>query len=160
MKWFFFPLRGVMVCANVFGQGRKVAAGRSPASVVHRDRRILAFMTNSPANRGHLLVIPHAHASQLADLEPDLGADLFRAGQRLGAALRKSTHRCDGINLFLADGEAASQLVSHVHLHVIPRFVGDGFKLNPKGGVTTWETMPSREELDADAAAIRTVLAV
>jgi len=64
-----------------------------------------------------------------------------------------------GLNLFLADGEAASQLVPHVHLHVIPRFAGDGFKLNPKGGVTTWENMPSREDLDAAAGAVRVALA-
>ena len=126
--------------------------------MVYRDSRLLAFMANAPVNPGHLLVIPHEHASTLADLAPDLGADLFRAAQRFGAALRRSALRCEGINLFLADGEAASQLVSHVHLHVIPRFAGDSFKLNPRGGVTTYENMPAREELDIAAAAVRAAL--
>jgi diadenosine tetraphosphate (Ap4A) HIT family hydrolase len=115
-------------------------------------------MANAPVNPGHLLVIPKFHAESLADLEPNLGALLFRAAQHLGAALRRSTLRCQGLNLFLADGEAASQLVPHLHLHVIPRFTGDSFKLNPMGGVTTWENMPSRDELDAAAAAIRVAL--
>jgi histidine triad (HIT) family protein len=135
-----------------------IAAGREPASFIHRDSRLLAFMSNAPVNPGHLLVIPQKHASTLADLAPDLGADLFRAAQRFGAALRSSGLRCQGINLFLADGAAASQLVPHVHLHVIPRFAGDTFELNPKGGVTTFRNMPTRGELDTAAAAVRAAL--
>jgi diadenosine tetraphosphate (Ap4A) HIT family hydrolase len=136
----------------------EIAAGREHASFVHRDRDVLAFMSNAPVNSGHLLVIPKVHARGLADLEPDIGALLFRTAQHLAAALRSSTLRCDGLNLFLADGEAASQLVPHLHLHVIPRLADDGFKLNPRGGVTTWENMPSRDELDTAAGAIRVAL--
>jgi diadenosine tetraphosphate (Ap4A) HIT family hydrolase len=136
-----------------------IASGREPASFVHRDPKLLAFLSNAPVNPGHLVVIPHEHAPMLADLAPDLAADLFRAAQRFAAALRSSSLRCEGINLFLADGEAASQLVSHVHLHVIPRFAGDSFKLNPKGGVTTFENQLTRDELDVAAAAVRAALA-
>lgn len=135
-----------------------IAAEREPASFVHRDRDVVAFMANAPVNPGHLLVIPRAHARTLADLEPALGALVFHAAQRLGAALRLSAHRCEGVNLFVADGEAASQLVPHMHVHVIPRFHGDRFALNPNGGVTTWENMPSRDELDAAAEAVRAVV--
>ncbi len=116
-------------------------------------------MSNAPVNPGHLLVIPHEHATSLVDLAPDLAAALFQAAQRLASALRSSTLRCEGLNLFLADGAIASQLVPHVHLHVIPRFAGDSFKLNPRGGVTTVENMPPREELERAAAAIRAALA-
>jgi diadenosine tetraphosphate (Ap4A) HIT family hydrolase len=115
-------------------------------------------MSNAPVNPGHLLVIPKVHVRGLAEIEPDLGALVFRVAQRLEAALRNSTLRSEGVNLFLADGESASQLVPHIHLHVIPRFGGDKFKLNPRGGVTTRENTPSREELDTAAEAIRTAL--
>ena len=117
----------------------EIVAEREPASIVHRGDGVLAFMTIAPVNPGHLLVVPEAHAVNLAALDPDLGAQVFVTAQRLAAALRRSALRCEGVNLFLADGEAASQLVAHVHLHVIPRFAGDRFRLNPKGGVTTWE---------------------
>jgi diadenosine tetraphosphate (Ap4A) HIT family hydrolase len=137
----------------------EIVAGREPASFVHRDSELAAFMSNAPINPGHLLVIPREHAPSLADLAPDLAASLFRAAQRLGSAIRSSALRCEGINLFLADGVAASQLVPHVHLHVIPRFAGDTFKLNPRGGVTTFERMPPREELERVAATIRAALA-
>jgi diadenosine tetraphosphate (Ap4A) HIT family hydrolase len=79
--------------------------------------------------------------------------------QRLALALRGSKLRCEGFNLFLADGAVASQLVPHVHLHVIPRFAGDTLRLNSRGGVSTFENVPAREELDRAAAAIRVALA-
>jgi diadenosine tetraphosphate (Ap4A) HIT family hydrolase len=116
-------------------------------------------MSNAPVNPGHLLVIPHEHAPSLAELAPDAAAALFRAAQRLGAALRNSTLRCEGLNLFLADGAVASQLVPHVHLYVIPRFAGDNFQLNERGGVTRFQNMESREELELAAAAVRAALA-
>jgi len=80
-----------------------------------------------PVNPGHLLVVPTTHAVGLADLDPDTGAHLFRTAQRMAAALRASGIRCEGVNLFLADGKAANQEVFHAHLHVIPRFRRDGF---------------------------------
>ena len=136
-----------------------IAAGREPASFVRRDTEITAFMTNAPVNPGHFLVIPRSHVATLSELAPDLAGSLMRSAQQLAAALRASSLRCDGINLFLADGPAASQLVPHVHLHVIPRFGGDDFKLNAKGGVTTFEHMPPRSELESAAAAVRAALA-
>jgi histidine triad (HIT) family protein len=137
----------------------EIAAGREPATFIQRDSDLLAFMSNAPVNPGHLLVIPQQHVSSLSEISPELAAALIRAAQRFGAALRRSTLRCEGLNLFLADGAAASQLVPHLHLHVIPRFKGDRFKLNSRGGVTTFESMRPREELDAAAAAIRAALA-
>ena len=136
----------------------EIAAGREPASFIHRDSDLLVLMSSAPVNPGHLLVIPQLHRSSLSELAPELAAALFRQTQRFGEALRSSTLRCEGLNLFLADGAAASQLVPHVHLHVIPRFAGDSFKLNSRGGVTTFENMSPREELDAAAAAIRAAL--
>lgn len=69
-------------------------------------------------------------------------------------ALRRSGLRCEGVNLFLADGEAAFQEVPHAHLHVFPRFEGDGFRLAGR-----WGSNPPRAELDANAAAIAAALA-
>jgi histidine triad (HIT) family protein len=136
----------------------EISAAREPASVVYHESGLLAFMANAPANPGHLLIIPKVHTSTLCELDSGLAARILPVAQLLGTALRKSTLRCEAINLFLADGEAASQLVPHVHLHVIPRFAGDSFKLNARGGVTTWERMPSRAELDRTAEAVRIAL--
>ncbi len=104
----------------------EILAGRQPASIVHRDDVSCAFMDIFPVNPGHVLVIPTTHAAVLAELEPEAGAQLFRVGQQLAAALRRTELRCEGVNLLLADGEAAGQEIFHVHLHVIPRYRGDG----------------------------------
>ena len=71
----------------------------------------------------------------------------------MAAALRRSGVPCQGVNLFLADGEAAFQEVFHVHLHVLPRNPGDGFRIHAK-----WRT-PSRAELDSVATRVRTASA-
>lgn len=133
----------------------EIAAGRGLASIVFRDDRCTAFMDIQPVNPGHLLVVPNQHAAFLADLDEDTGAHIFRIAQRLAAALRKSGLKCEGVNLFLADGEAAMQEVFHVHLHVIPRFEGDGFglKYGPNNFVFT-----GRPELAATAEKIRKAL--
>jgi histidine triad (HIT) family protein len=126
----------------------EIVGGRSPSSVVFQDERCIAFMDIQPVNPGHLLVVPIEHAATLSDLDEDVGAHVFRVAQRLAGALRASGIRCEGINPFLADGESAGQEVSHVHLHVLPRFYGDGFGL--RFG-PNYANKPDRQELEAAA---------
>ena len=132
----------------------RILKGELEASFVYRDDVCSAFMDIQPINAGHLLVIPNRHAPSLADLGAEEGAQIFRVAHRLSAALRKSGVRCEGINFLLADGEAAMQEVFHVHLHVIPRFTGDGFGLKFPPG---YFQKPEREELNEAAERIRNV---
>ena len=132
----------------------EIVAGQALASVIYEDETALAFMDIQPVNLGHLLIIPRRHASFLADLHEATGAHLFRVAMRMAEALRRSGIRCEGVNLFLADGEAAFQEVFHVHLHVFPRFAGDPFKIE-----ADWSVRPARAELDALAATIRSAYA-
>jgi histidine triad (HIT) family protein len=123
-----------------------IALGEATASMVHTDDVALAIMTIGPVNPGHVLVMPRRHAAFLADLDEATGMHLFKIAMRVAAAIRRSGVRCEGINLFLADGEAAFQDVFHVHLHVFPRFAGDAFRID-----ADWSVTPSRPELDAMA---------
>ena len=129
--------------------------GVIPASIVYSDEKVLALMDIQPVNRGHVLVIPKAHAAQLSELNPETGGHMFKVAMRMADALRHSGIKCEGINLFLADGEAAFQDVFHVHLHVIPRFVGDGFGL--RFG-SDYGFKPDRAELAAVAEKIKRAL--
>jgi diadenosine tetraphosphate (Ap4A) HIT family hydrolase len=129
----------------------RIVARTEEASVVYEDDRVIAICDLYPVNPGHLLVITKAHAVGLDDLNVTDGCQMFAVAQRLAAALRQTDLRREGINLFLADGEAAFQEVFHVHLHVIPRYVGDNFKLD--SGQSTTPT--ARRELDAVAGRIR-----
>ena len=132
-----------------------ILAGRLPASVVLRDGRCMAFMDIQPVNAGHVLVVPEDHAPRLADLPEDAGVHMFLTAQRVAAALYGSGLDCEGVNLFLADGEAAGQEVFHVHLHVFPRFDGDGFGL--RFG-PSYADRPGRRELEEAAERIRDAL--
>ena len=133
----------------------RILAGELPASFVHRDDRVAAFMDIRPVNPGHVLVVPVRHAAHLADIDETMASDLMRVAHRVTAALRSSSVRCEGVNLFLADGAAAMQEVFHVHLHVFPRYGGDGFGLRfgPEYGKP-----PARVALDAMAAELRGAL--
>ena len=129
----------------------RLVAGEEEVSVVHEAERTVVFMDIQPVVRGHMLVVPRAHAAYLADLDPDDGAAVFRSGQLAAAALRASSLRCEGVNLFLADGEAAGQEVFHVHLHVLPRYEDDGFGLR----LPPDYSIRPRAELDEAAESLR-----
>ncbi len=130
----------------------EILDGTIPSSPVYRDRRCVAFMDIRPINDGHLLVVPIHHTASLSGLDDEDGAHLFRIGRQLAQALRQSGLPCDGVNFHLSDGKAAGQEVFHVHLHVIPRFFGDGFGLRfgPRFGRN-----PARTELNATAEKIK-----
>ena len=130
----------------------RIVARQESASLVYQDERAVAFMDIRPAVPGHLLVIPRAHSAALAGLDPVDAAHLMRVAQRMAAAVRGSGMRCEGVNFFLADGEAAGQDVFHVHLHIIPRYPGDGMRIG-----AAW-SLPDRADLDAQAQRIRAAL--
>lgn len=128
----------------------QIVTGVSPSTALYESTSLLAIMDIDPVTPGHLLVIPKAHLPDLADLTDDLASEMFSVARRLAAALRRSNVRCEGVNLFYADGEAAFQEVFHSHLHVFPRFSGDGFTIS-----ANWGSDPSRSELESIAEAIR-----
>ncbi|HZZ50313.1 MAG TPA: HIT family protein [Pseudonocardia sp.] len=130
-----------------------IADGSQPASVVVDDGDVLAFCDLQPVHPGHLLVIPRAHASGLAELPARDGQLMFALAHRLAGAVRRSGLPCDGVNLFLADGAAAGQEIHHVHLHVVPRITGDGTLR-----ITASWSLAARHELDETARLVRSAL--
>ena len=130
----------------------KLLSGELEVSMVYRDELCSAFMDLHPINPGHMLVVPNRHAGYLKDLDEEEGAQIFRIAQRLTAALRRSGLKCEGVNFFLADGEAAGQEVFHAHLHVFPRFEGDGFSLRLPPG---YGPDAARKDLNEAAQRIR-----
>ncbi len=130
----------------------RIVAGTADVSVVYEDDRLLAFCDVNPVNPGHVLIIPKTHCVGLADLEVADGSRMFAVAQRLAAAVRSIGVRCEGVNLSLADGEAAGQEIFHVHLHVIPRYRGDYFRLD------SGQRRASRTDLDDIAARVRAKL--
>jgi len=122
--------------------------GKIPSAKVYDDERTLAFMDINPLTRGHCLVATKAHAATLYDAEvEDLKAAIATAKKVAGAIRRALTP--DGLNVLQANGAAAFQSVAHFHLHLIPRWTGDG-----KG--FDWKQVPgAREEIMGTADRIR-----
>jgi histidine triad (HIT) family protein len=128
----------------------QIVAGDADATFIYTDETVVVFLDINPVTPGHTLVVPRAHLPALSDVDPGTGAHMFNVAQRVAKALRASGLRCDGVNLFYADGEAANQTVFHSHLHVFPRSDGDGFRL-----IADMQTQPSRRELEATGEQIR-----
>ena len=126
----------------------KIVAGELPATIVAEDERTIAFMDIHPATRGHVLVIPRAHARDLYAVDPaDLQAVALTA-QRLAMRVRDNLG-ADGVNLLNSNGTAAWQTVFHFHVHVIPRYEGDPLRL-------PWVPAPgAMDEIQAAAAQLR-----
>ncbi|MBI1958554.1 MAG: HIT family protein [Candidatus Rokubacteria bacterium] len=103
----------------------KIRDGQLPALKIHEDQRTLTIMDINPLNSGHCLVVTKAHAPTLfeADAE-DLQAAIV-AAKKVALAIQQGL-KPDGLNLLQANGAAAFQSVPHFHLHLIPRWNGDG----------------------------------
>src|SRR5919201_4270729 len=131
-----------------------IVRGDAEGSFVHPDDLVAAFLDIRPINPGHLLVIPNEHVPLIRDVPADVRQRLFDLSITIGDALR-AAERADGVDLFLADGEAAGQEIPHAHVHVIPRFKGDGFTIDARA----WkEPQPSRAELDQLAEEISSAM--
>ena len=113
----------------------KIAAGEVPSMRVHEDDRVIAIMDIFPATRGHVLVIPRAHATDLHDISADdLAAAAVVTKRLAGRAVRGLG--ADGVTILQSNGAAAWQTVFHYHVHVIPRYRDDPLVLPWRPGAT------------------------
>ena len=134
----------------------KIIEGAYTSNKIYEDDSILAFMDIQPVNKGHLLIVPKKHVELIADLDDETSSKMILLANRINIAMRSSGIKLEGVNYFLADGEAAGQEVFHTHLHLIPRFKGDGFGfIFPEGYRVD---VPERDELNWVAEKIREVL--
>ena len=129
-----------------------IVGGTAPASFVYEDEAAIAFLDLYPVHRGHTLVVPRAHVSDLTDCPPATAAHLFTVCARLAPHIVAEVG-AHGFNVWTANGKAAGQEVFHLHLHILPRFNRDSF------GLRFPESYPqeaARADLEAMAASLRT----
>jgi histidine triad (HIT) family protein len=122
----------------------KIVAGEIPSTRVYEDERTIAFMDINPATRGHVLVIPREHATDLLEIDEQDLAAVAHTAQKLARRV-KERFGADGVNLINSCGATAWQTVFHFHMHVIPRYQGDPLRL-------PWTPAPGdRDEIAAAA---------
>lgn len=106
----------------------KIIAGEISSVKIYEDHKILAFLDISPINSGHTLVIPKNHSENITEASEDDLVEVIKAVKKLAPAVSKGVG-ADGFNLTVNNGEAAGQVVDHLHFHIIPRFKDDGHAL-------------------------------
>jgi histidine triad (HIT) family protein len=126
----------------------KIVARQLPAIVVHEDERTIAFMDISQVTPGHVLIALKAHSENLYAVDQAQAGAVFGAAARLARAIQDA-FRPQGLSVYQANGQVAGQTVFHFHVHLIPRYDGDGvdFAL-PRHN-------PNQEELVEHGARIR-----
>jgi histidine triad (HIT) family protein len=102
-----------------------IVAGKIPAKKVYEDDYAIGFLDISPRNPGHTLVIPKKHFETLLDMPEKDAGRLFESVQKV-AVMVKNGMNSQGLSIGQSNGQAAGQVVRHVHVHVIPRFMNEG----------------------------------
>lgn len=121
----------------------KIAAGEIPSATVYEDEEFRVILDVGPAAKGHMLVLPKAHYTDICDMPEELTGRAFIVAKRMAKKMEKVLG-CEGINIVQNNHEAAGQTVFHFHIHLIPRNKKDQVGL---GWNTGKLTDSDREEL-------------
>ena len=105
----------------------KIIKEELPATKLYEDDKALAFLDIYPVNIGHALVIPKEHFENILETPEDVIAHMMKVVKKVSHGIEGL--KCDGINITMNNKKAAGQVVFHSHIHVIPRYDGDGFGL-------------------------------
>jgi len=108
----------------------KIIAGEIPSTKIYEDDNVFAFLDIAPVNPGHTLVIPKEHTPNIYEMSEKTLGYVMGVVKKLSSAT-KDALQADGINLEMNNDTVAGQVIFHAHLHVIPRFEGDGLKQWP-----------------------------
>lgn len=108
---------------NIFAQ---IIRGEAPCYKLYEDDDVLAFLDLFPQSLGHTLVIPkRAAARNILDIDADSLCKLIRVAQHLTQVLVDELQP-EGVQVAQFNGAPAGQTVFHIHMHLIPRFAGQG----------------------------------
>lgn len=102
----------------------KIANGEIPSVTLYEDADFRVIFDIGPATKGHALLLPKEHYTDLYELEDAVAAKALPLAKRIAAVLTEVTG-CDGFNLIQNNGKAAGQSVFHFHMHLIPRYQED-----------------------------------
>ena len=119
-------------------------------NIVHRGAHCFAMLNAFPYGTGHLLVMPYREVAVLTELDDDETSELWATVTDAVTAVT-TAYSPDGVNVGVNLGRAAGGSVSeHLHVHVVPRWIGDG---NFMTSIANTRTLP--EPLDETAAKLR-----
>ncbi len=103
----------------------KIGKGEIPAQKVYEDSTVLAFLDVKPHAKGHTIVILKEHGVTVFDFKDPLLQELMVAIRKTMDKIQKALQP-DGFNVGWNHNSAAGQVVPHLHVHIIPRYINDG----------------------------------
>ncbi len=119
----------------------KIANGEIPSKTIYEDDEFRVILDLSPATKGHALIIPKDHYSNLFDLPDSIAGKVLKIAKKIAILLTEKL-QCSGINIVQNNGEVAGQTVFHFHMHLIPRYIDDNQQIG-------WKDIKiSQEELE------------
>jgi histidine triad (HIT) family protein len=118
------------------------------AEVIYEDDAVISFLDIHPRAPGHAVTIPKRHVPNILEMESKEFGPLFRAVRNVTKKLQNAL-RPDGFTIGVNHGRASGQAVEHLHVHSIPRFIGDG-----GGSIHTVVHNPPQETLEEIARKI------
>jgi len=103
-----------------------------PAKILVQDPWVMTIRDTCPVSPGHTLILPKRHIASLFEATEAEQLALLRVLSKAKIGLDREL-RPDGYNIGINDGEAAGQTIMHLHIHLIPRYLGD--REDPRGGI-------------------------
>tara|TARA_Y100000310_G_C20358296_1_gene657737 strand:- start:201 stop:605 length:405 start_codon:yes stop_codon:yes gene_type:complete len=103
----------------------KVVKGEIPSYKVYEDENNLAFLDIKPHSKGHTVIIPKIHAETVFDLDDQKYKDILLVTKKTMKIIQDKLNP-DGFNVGWNHNSAGGQVVPHLHVHIFPRYNGDG----------------------------------
>lgn len=129
----------------------RIIDGEIPAEIIRETDDVIAFLDANPLSRGHSLVVPKEPYGRLRETPPELSSEVFGVAHELAPAIEDAVG-ADAMTIGINDGSAAGQEIPHLHIHLVPRFEGDG-------GGPIHAIMPGGEGTDVDGSELAEVAA-
>ena len=120
----------------------KIASKEIPAEVIYENGGVVAFLDINPMTLGHTVIIPKNHAGNILDLPDDEVEPTFLAVKYVTGMLTRALNP-EGFTIGVNHGRMSGQTVPHLHIHVIPRYSGDG-----GGSIHSVVKYPPKEEIE------------
>ena len=109
----------------------KIIAGEIPSATIYENEEFKVILDRFPSNEGHVLILPKNHTPNIFEIDPEQAGRLFTLASRI-ARVMKNELGFEHMNVLQNNGTVAGQTVFHFHLHLIPRYEGDGIQVGWK----------------------------
>lgn len=123
----------------------KIANGIIPSYTLYEDEDFRVIFDLGPVSKGHALILPKEHYANIYELDEEIASKVFVLAKKMATVMTEAFD-CDGFNILQNNNEAGGQTVFHFHMHLVPRYAGDGAIKFGKAGEALEEKLKELQE--------------